>query len=123
VAVHLGTGLVQRIQRSAAQLKLAAGLQGDALPVGLQPDDAVALHDGPPVEAIAETGEKLADLVVGQAAAVGQVVSQLFVLGPDPADSGFLGSMHGSRRNMIWRFIDSSINEDVLQIRTMLNAF
>lgn len=58
--------------------------QRDALPLLRQPDDVGPLHDGLPVEAVADLGEQLPDLVVVKPLLGGHRVPQLLVLGADP---------------------------------------
>jgi hypothetical protein len=83
VAVDLGAGLVERRHGRARQLKLAAGLECDALAVEGRADREVALLDRLPAEAGVELLKHLADLVVVHAAAVGEAEPELLVLRAD----------------------------------------
>jgi len=84
VLVDLGAGLVQRVDRRAAKLKLAAGLQRHALPVQLRADDAAGLHYRRPAEAAHEPIQQLRHFLVRHAPRGGHVVAQLFILRAEP---------------------------------------
>src|SRR5438477_8808706 len=85
--MHLATGLVQRLERCAAQLELPAGLKGDrTLAVVRQGDDVALLDDRLPAEA-GHAFEKRADAVgtvIGHPLEIAAAEDEFLVLGADP---------------------------------------
>mmetsp|Transcript_12178 Transcript_12178/g.38569 ORF Transcript_12178/g.38569 Transcript_12178/m.38569 type:complete len:487 (-) Transcript_12178:265-1725(-) len=84
VVVDLCTRLVDGLQWRAAELKLPARLEGDALPVLQEPNDVAILHHGLPSEALLQLLEQLPDMVVVDALVGPKYEPELLVLGPDP---------------------------------------
>jgi hypothetical protein len=87
MVVGLCAGHVKRFQGSSAQLKLAAWLQADALPIKLCANDVLALHHWLPAEAVTQALQQLLDDIVANPGIVCSVVAQLLVLRPDPEAS------------------------------------
>src|SRR5690606_19487245 len=85
VVVHLGAGVVDRFQRRAGELELAAGLQRHAGAVLGEGDDVVALLDGRPAEALQPLEQRAyaARALVGQRPEVVERIAELLVLGAD----------------------------------------
>ena len=87
--VHLAAGVVQRFQRRAGELELAAGLERDraaADRVG-EPDDVVGVEDRLPAEERLHAFEQRADAarpVIGHRRVAVLVEAELLVLGADP---------------------------------------
>ena len=89
--VGLAAGLMQRLQRAARQLELAAGLQADVATEGvalrpLQGDDVVAFQDRFPAEPLDHFLQQRLDAarsLIGQGGERIGVKAELFMLGAD----------------------------------------
>jgi hypothetical protein len=89
VSVALAAGLVDRLQRRARQLELAAGLQRDRALSGRldQPDDVLLVDDRVPAQRVAHAFEQRADAArpgIGDRRMAVDVEWKLLVLGADP---------------------------------------
>ena len=96
VGVHLAAGLVQRLQRRAAELELAAGLEADVAAVLGQRDRVAVLQHRLPAEAGRQALEQRPDAaraVIGQRPEVVAGEAELLVLGADPPGRARLAAL------------------------------
>lgn len=77
--------LLQAIERSAAELQLAAGLQGHAPPILLCSNDVSCLHHRSPAVSVHQALEDVGDLLVSGPLAAGAGDRQLLMLCANPA--------------------------------------
>ena len=97
VSMHLVAGLVDRLERRAGQLELAARLQGDAAGLLGQRDDPAVLAYALPAEGALHAGQQRLDAafaLVGQRAEVVLGEAELLVLGADaPVGAGLAAGL------------------------------
>jgi hypothetical protein len=87
MAVNLRAGFVQCVNRRPAQLKLATWLDADVLPVQGRSNDILPLHHRFPSKPTTQVLQEKLDGAIFQALGAVQVIAQLFMLCPNPANT------------------------------------